>query len=145
MTRTKWSQIASLTALGGTVILVACATALSAVRADRSLPKGTWGGDGVALTVTDRGGHFEFDCASGDIAKPLVVDDAGRLAMDGVFVQERPGAMRIGDQPERTPARYAGHLDEKTLTLDVTRGDSQNAIGHYVMTLDATPRVRKCR
>lgn len=139
------AQIAAVALAFGVIHGAACASAMPAGRQDRRLPPGTWGGEHVALTVTDSGGHFEFDCAAGDIAKPLVVDDTGRFAMDGVFVQERPGAIRMGEQPERKPARYLGQLADKTLTFDVTLVDSKDAIGHFTVTLDATPRVRKCR
>jgi hypothetical protein len=124
---------------------VACASAASWSQASPRVPTGAWGGEHVALTVTDTGAHFEFDCASGDIAKPLVVDDKGQFAMDGVFVQERGGALRPDDVPNKQAAQYAGQLTDKTLTLEVTLVDSKQKIGSYAVTLDATPRVRKCR
>jgi hypothetical protein len=96
------------------------------------------------LTVTDTGAHLEFDCASGDIPRPLTVDDRGDLRANGVLVRERPGAVRLGEEPARQAARYAGRLDGQTLRFDVTLG-AKEVFGHFTVTLGAAPRVRKCR
>jgi hypothetical protein len=123
----------------------ACASAPISAGDDHLLPAGTWGGDHVALDVGASGAHFEFDCASGDIAKPLVIDDQGRLAMDGVFIQEHGGARRQGDEPNKQAARYTGQLRNKTLTFDITLSGAAEKVGSFIATLDATPVVRKCR
>ena len=108
------------------------------------LQTGSWGGEHIALTVTGAGGHLEFDCASGDITQPLVVDDLGRLDAGGVFVQEHAGPIRVGEEPDRKPARYSGHLTGKTLILTVTLVDSNESIGSFTLTYAAEPRIRKC-
>lgn len=126
-------------------LLAACVTGLSAIRADHLLSKGTWGGPGVELTVTDTGGHFEFDCASGDIDHPLSVDDKGAMAIDGVFIAERPGAVRLDATPDKRSVRFVGRLAQKTLSFDITVKDSPDKLGHFEVTLDAAARVRKCR
>ena len=109
------------------------------------VPIGAWGGQGVALQVTETGAHIEFDCASGEIAQPLMIDNDGRLAVDGVFVQERAGAIRVGEEPERKPARYSGRVDSKTMTLNVVLTESNETMGTFTLTRGADPRVRKCR
>jgi hypothetical protein len=109
------------------------------------VPVGIWGGEHVALTVMDAGAHLEFDCASGDIEKPLELDAEGGLNVEGVFVQEHAGPVRVGQEPERKPARYAGRVEAKTMTLDVVIIESNEKVGTFTLTLDAVPRVRKCR
>jgi hypothetical protein len=106
---------------------------------------GTWGGRGIALAVTNTGAHAEFDCASGDITKPLTVDSNGRLAVDGVFVRERPGPIREGEESDRKPARYSGRVDGETMTLMVTLTEANQTIGTYTLRHGAAPRVTKCR
>jgi hypothetical protein len=113
-------------------------------RPDDRLQTGTWGGEHVALTVTDDGAHVEFDCAFGDISQPLTVDRDGRLAVDGVFVQERGGPVRLGE-PERQAARYSGRLTGDTLTFDVTLTASSEKAGSFTVVRAAAPRLRKCR
>ena len=114
------------------------------VTAQSRVPTGTWGGQGIALAVTDTGAHAELDCASGDIAAPLTVDGGGRFAADGVFIQERPGPVREGEEADRKPARYAGRVDGETMTLEVTLTESKQTVGTFTLRRGATPRVTKC-
>ena len=131
------------------LLAVACRTPVALAPDARPkserLQTGVWGGEHVALTVTDAGGHLEFDCASGDIAQRLEVDDTGRLDVEGVFIQEHAGPVRVDEQPDRKPAHYSGRLTQKTLTLSVTLVESNETIGSFVATYAASPRVRKCR
>ena len=106
---------------------------------------GAWGGEHVALTVTDAGARLEFDCATGEINQPLTSNAEGHFAATGVFVRERAGALRIGDQPTRQPARYEGHLEGNRLTFDVVLTESNEKAGTFTVERGATPRVRKCR
>ena len=111
---------------------------------DQRVPASEWGGDHVGLTVTEAGAHVEFDCAHGDIGQPLIVDSRGNLAVDGVYVQERPGPVRIGEDPDKKPARYAGRVDGSRMTLSVTLKDSNEAIGTFTLTRGAASGVHKC-
>ena len=131
----------------GLVLLLsgACVTSMAGAPDGGRVQTGTWGGEHAALTVIDSGAHLEFDCASGDITRPLTTDRDGRLAVDGVFVQEHAGAVRLGEEPERKPARYVGRLSGKTLTFDVVLIDSNETIGSFTLTFGAAPHVRKCR
>ena len=125
--------------------LAACASSPLNARADRPLPAGTWGGDHIEMTVTASDVHFEFDCASADIAKVPVLDDQGRLAADGTYTKEHGGALRQDEVPDRQAARFTGLLKDKTLTVDVTIVDSKQLVAQFAVTLDAVSRVRKCR
>ena len=122
----------------------ACVGAMMAGADGDRLLAGTWGGEHVALIVTDAGAHVEFDCAFGDISQPLTVDPDGRLAVDGVYVQERGGPVREGEEPVRKPARYSGRLSGQTLTFDVILIESNDTVGSFTVVRGATPRVRKC-
>src|SRR6267142_639204 len=83
---------------GGTAAKPTLATAgpqsVRVAAADKRVAAGTWGGDHVALEVTDAGGHLEFDCASGDVQQPLVVVDDARFGVDGIYVREHAGPIR---------------------------------------------------
>ena len=121
-----------------------CAGAPTGPSADR-VANGTWGGQHIGLIVSDAGAQVDFDCAYGQIDQPLTLDATGRLSVDGVFVQERGGPVRVGEEPERKPARYSGTVDGTTLTLDVTITATSESIGTFTLTLGAPPGVRKCR
>ena len=129
--------------LSAPMLTLACAS-LAPMPPDR-VAAGLWGGEHVALTVTDSGASLEFDCASGEIPQALSTDAAGRFAADGVFVRQRPGAQRIGDEPDRQQARYEGRLAGNTLTFEVILTESKQTVGTFTVERGATPRVRKCR
>ena len=128
------------------LVALGCAGGAAAQRSSPSsaVPAGSWGGDGIALTVTDAGARLEFDCATGEIPTPLTVDADGRLAVDGVFVREHGGPAREDEAPDRHPARYAGRLEGTTLTLDVTLTDSKQIVGTFTVTRGRAARIRKC-
>ena len=132
----RWVALALLVTCG-------CASSTVATEAGR-VSIGTWGGEHVLLTVTADGAHLDFDCASGDIMRPLTLDSNRRLAVDGVFLQKRGGPIRLGQEPDRKPARYAGHLRDNTLTFDVVLLDSRESVGSFTAIFGATPRLVRC-
>jgi hypothetical protein len=105
---------------------------------------GTWGGDHVRITVGAASSILEFDCAHGTIDQPLAVDPAGQFNVAGTLVLESPGPIRENDDGARHPARYTGSTDGKTLTFTITLTDSGQALGPFVLGLDAPGRVFKC-
>lgn len=129
----------------GILLLAQAGGGAPAGRSDKRVATGAWGGRHVALTVTDAGARLEFDCAAGEISEALTIDSSGRLAVDGVFIRERPGAQRVGEEPARQPARYTGKLDGDTLTLDVTLKESNQSVGSYTVTRGNEARLFKCR
>jgi hypothetical protein len=123
---------------------VACATSVVGGVDDTRVQTGAWGGEHLALTVTETGAHLEFDCASGDVTEPLTVDREGRLAVDGVYVRGHGGPTRSGEEPDRKPARYSGRIEGNTMTLAVTLTDSKENVGTFTLTHGAQPRLRRC-
>jgi hypothetical protein len=132
-----------------TILLVAasgaCASSMTGGSDGRSLQTGLWGGEHAALSVTDSGAHVDFDCAYGDIAVPLKADGTGRVIVDGVFVQEHGGPIRVDEQPEPKPARYSGQVSGTTFVFDVILIESKENLGTFTVNYNAVPRVRKCR
>jgi hypothetical protein len=127
------------------IAAVGCASARPSGPDNRRVPEGTWGGEHVALSVAKAAAHVEFDCAYGDINQPIAIDESGKFAIDGVYVQEHAGPVRIGEEPARMPASYSGRVAGATMTLDVTLKESHERIGAYTLRFGAEPRVRKCR
>jgi hypothetical protein len=107
------------------------------------LKTGAWGGEHVALTVTDAGAHVELDCAYGDISEPVTIDRDGRMAVRGVYVFQA-GPER--ENPNRKPARFSGTLSGEVLTFEVRLIESGEIVGTFKVAYGAPPRgVRKCR
>ena len=105
---------------------------------------GVWGGDHVTMTVASAGGHFEFDCAHGDVGTTLVLDARGQFSATGVFVREHGGPIRPGEAPDSHPASYAGTMTANTMMLTVRLTDLAETIGTFTLTYGSPGRVVKC-
>ena len=92
--------------------LTACASPLP----DPSL-EGRWGGDRAQLTVVEGQGQLSMECGGGSIKGPIKLNADGRFEALGYFEQQRPGPQRADETP--AGARYAGHLQGQSLTLQV--------------------------
>ena len=66
------------------------------------------------------------------------------MAVDGVFVRERGGPVREGEEADRRRARYSGRVDGSTMTLGITLIDSNENIGTFTLNHGAEPLIRKC-
>lgn len=134
-----------LLALAWALALEASCAGLAARPGETRVPPGAWGGDHVALTVTDAGGHVEFDCAHGDLTEPLSVDNTGRWAVKGTYARERGGPVRQGDEQTSRPARYSGRLEGDSLQLTVALADTSETVGTFALKRGAAGNVHKCR
>jgi hypothetical protein len=120
--------------------------------ATRSLPPrnapvqgmiGTWGGQGLNMTIGAASAILSFDCGNGTIDQPFVADQRGKFDLVGTYVHEFPGPIHPGD-PVVHPARYTGTVDGKTMTFTVTETDTGLTIGTFVLTVGVAGRVFKC-
>lgn len=127
------------------LLLAACAAPAVRAGVDTRVMPGVWGGEHIALTVKDDGAHAEFDCASAEIAAPLVADDRGNFAADAAFTAERGGPVRSDQPPEAKAARFSGRVVNRTMTLDVVLVDANEKVGSFALELGREPVVRKCR
>jgi len=108
------------------------------------LEKGTWGGQHIGLEVTDSGATIEFDCAHGAIHQRVETDSTGALDLPGTYVRESPGPVREGAKESVHPARYAGRVEGKAMTITITLIDTGENVGTFRLTQGALPRVAKC-
>lgn len=106
---------------------------------------GTWGGEHVRLQISEDAAEIEFDCARGAIRGAIPLDEQGRFEVPGSYVRERPGPIRVGDEPKQRPASYAGSIRDQTMTLRVTLTDSKESIGTFSLQHGSGGTVRKCR
>jgi hypothetical protein len=106
---------------------------------------GRWGGAGIAIEVTASGAKIEFDCASGTIDAPLVLDAEGRFDLPGTFLRQRPGPTRMGDEDrEGESVRYSGRLEGDTLTLELHAPKQRHGTPAFSAVLGRTPRLHRC-
>ena len=88
------------------------------------IPVGHWGGPHIKMSVGAKSATIEYDCASGTIKGPLVIDRAGNFNLRGVHRMERGGPVRAGEKPNEVPATYTGSIKGNTMTLNLKLSDS---------------------
>jgi len=104
---------------------------------------GTWGGQGVSLTVDDRSARLQADCAQGHVDGPLTVDAAGRFSADGAFeVFHGPQLVEEG-APSGAPARFRGRVRGDKLELTISSAASPSPVT-YALTRGARPKLVRC-
>ncbi|HEX5884461.1 MAG TPA: hypothetical protein VFY67_07935 [Pyrinomonadaceae bacterium] len=91
------------------------------------IPTGVWGGQHIRIEVGAKSATIEYDCATGVIDGPLVVDSNGHFNLHGTHKMERGGPIRQGEEPKQHPAAYTGSIkgDTMTLTLKIADFDAE--------------------
>jgi hypothetical protein len=97
------------------------------------------------MQVTAKGAILDFDCASGEITKPVQADALGNFTAVGTFTRERGGPVRRDATDNTSAARYAGTISGDTMRLSITSGPDDAPIGEFVLSRGTTGRVVKCR
>ena len=85
---------------------------------------GVWGGQHINIKVGANSATIEYDCASGVIDGPLLVDKSGRFNLRGTHRMERGGPVRADEEPRKIPATYTGSIKGNTMTLTLKLADS---------------------
>ncbi len=105
--------------------------------------RGTWGGEHIAMEVTDAGATIEYDCAHGRITQKIDPDADGKFEAKGIHERERGGPTRQGED-EGQPAIYRGSIKDETMTLTVELAENNESVGTFTLTQGKTGRIRKC-
>jgi hypothetical protein len=121
-------------------ILAACTDS----RPPTALPPGTWGGEHVFLTVSDKGATVEFDCAHGTVDEAFLLDSEGRFNLNGAYVREHGGPIHDGEPEDRHPASYFGRLQGSRVTLSARLTDDGTQIGPFTAQHGQPPGLFKC-
>ena len=103
--------------VGLLVILLSVLTVSAKIQKMRRISTGMWGGQHISLNVGSKSATIEYDCASGVINGPLLVDADGRFNLRGTHRTERGGPVRADDNPPDYPATYTGTIKGNTMTL----------------------------
>jgi hypothetical protein len=110
----------------------------------KRVPAGEWGGQHAALHVSDSGAELEFDCAHGQIARPLTLDADNRFDVRGTLVPETPGPRREDETAGRT-VRYTGKVEGKSMTLTIAAADGSADLGTYALEHGRAAVIKKCQ
>ena len=90
----------------------------------KRIATGVWGGQHINIKVGTNSASIEYDCASGVIDGPLVVDSDGNFKLRGTHRMERGGPVRSDEEPRQIPATYIGSVKGNTMTLTLKLADS---------------------
>jgi hypothetical protein len=108
------------------------------------LAAGVWGGDHIAMTITESSVHVELDCAHGDVPNPIMIDGRDQFSAAGTFVREHGGPIRVDEPPDSHPAMYAGSVSSNSMTLTIQQTDTSQTIGTFTLVRGTQGRVVKC-
>ena len=103
-------------------VLISLATASS--QKMQRIATGVWGGQHINIEVGEKSAAIEYDCASGRIDGPLVVDSDGNFKLRGIHRIERGGPVRADEKPPEHTATYTGSIKGNTMTLTLKINDS---------------------
>lgn len=99
------------------VVLVLGVLVTAQTQRMRRIATGLWGGQHISIEVGEKSATVEYDCASGVIDGPLVVDNHGNFDLRGIHKMERGGPVRADENPKEHPATYTGSIKGDTMTL----------------------------
>jgi hypothetical protein len=105
---------------------------------------GPWGGEHIALVVSESGATIEYDCARGTIDVPLRAVASGRFTASGTHIREHGGPVHEGEVPDVHPAEYTGLVRGDRMTLTVRETDTDTTIGTFTLRRGVDARVFKC-
>jgi len=106
------------------LVLLAVCFVIAEAGKMQSIPTGNWGGQHIEMKVGAKSATIEYDCASGVIQGPLVVDSDGNFNLRGTHRMQRGGPTRADETPNDQPATYTGSIKGNTMTLNLKIGDS---------------------
>jgi hypothetical protein len=107
------------------------------------LPAGTWGGDHILLVVNDTIASLEFDCATGRIPAPILLEE-GFFISAGTYTADIGGPAREGTVNPPQLASYQGRVAGDRMSISVSLLGAQEAIGRFELKRGSTGRVFKC-
>lgn len=105
----------------------------------------TWGGEHVRIQFAEGEARVEFDCAHGTITDPLKTDSEGHFALNGSYVREGPGPIRLNVPRVSQAASYSGSIKGEEMLLKVTLTNSSQEVGTFTLTRGSQGRIWKCR
>ena len=129
---------------GSLILLVVFVLSGTAATKARRIPKGSWGGDQINVTVDSNSATIEYSCARGTINGPLVLDSKGRFKLTGMHMQEHGGPIRNDEGSNAKPAVYTGTVSGKTMNLTVKLTGTNQTIGTFKLTQGQEGKVFRC-
>jgi hypothetical protein len=101
---------------------------------------GTWGTNGAGLMADDTSAHVHIQCTYGNVHQPIVTDQSGEFDLPGEYnVRAYPVDAGIFH-----PARFAGTVQGRKMTLTVQLTDTAVTLGPVTLTFEVDPVMGPC-
>lgn len=108
------------------------------------VPNGSWGGEHMALIVSDTGATIEYDCGAGTVTGPLMLDGSGNFDWRGVQYPGHGGPSRADEVPDAHPSRYTGRATSDQISIAVSVLDAAAPAQTFTLRRGATARLFRC-
>jgi hypothetical protein len=108
----------------------------------KSVSAGVWGGQSLNLEVTAQGATLEFDCATGNILEPLVLDANGKFRVAGRF-QTEGGPVRKDQMSSGRDVVFSGVVQGDTMQLEFTLAEDKSP-EKFTLVRGQTGRLHRC-
>lgn len=110
----------------------------------KEIAPGSWGGRGIELIIENDSARIQYDCAEAEIDSKIMISEQGNFEVDGVYIRQSPGPIRVGKSPQRQPAIFEGKVSENTMTLSVTLTENKEKIGEFTLKKGDNAVIRRC-
>lgn len=104
--------------------------------------KGTYGGVGAEMTVTDTGASVQFNCASGVITQQLKLSGNGDFTWSGTYT--RIFAVPMGPTDSAHVATFSGTARGSRVIFQVNVPDISVIAGPYDVSRDQASQLAIC-
>ena len=120
---------------------IAVALGVALVSSGTAQPlSGTWGTFGARLTLNDRGGVLQQECASTTF-KAVSLDQSGRFQTTG-RMEESAGRQRADESLGMQPVSISGKVEGDTLQLEMMRVGREKTV--LTLRKDSRAKVIRC-
>ena len=96
------------------------------------------------MEVTARGATIEFDCGSGTIDGPIVLDRRSRFSARGTFTRGHGGPVRNDETNTGVAAIYSGKIVDDRMSLKITLAAPARTVITYDLTFGQMVKLRRC-
>ena len=131
-------------ALLAACVLSGCAMSATGIEPDSAVKAGQWGGPHISMTVAAASTDIEFDCGRATVPGAIETDRNGGFAINGTFLQERPGPT-TPNGPAQRPMRLSGTVKGDEMQVSIVLTDNREEIGSFTLTFNTTARLVKCK
>ena len=127
------------------VFLVLLISVMAKPQNMQRIARGVWGGPHINIEVGAKSATIEYDCASGVIDGPLVVESNGNFKLRGTHRMERGGPVRMDEKPAEYPATYTGTIKGNTMTLTLKLANSDSDEETFTLEKGKQGELFKCK